>query len=110
MGRIRQLPNESKFEEHPMVIKKEEERDDTNGLIPVLFEDATVYFDTRNKTYFAAIKIDGKKYRFEMVKWLLAQSWKDSYIVTCKKEEDINCRGPQCFYFKTCWRGIFKAW
>jgi hypothetical protein len=70
MGRIRtNVINELESEsEMPMVIKKEEKEEETNGIIPVLYEDVKVYYDSHEHTYFAAIKIEGKKHRFEMVK------------------------------------------
>ena len=33
--------------------------------------------------------------------------WQDSFVITCKQHEDIGCNGQKCFYFKTCWKGIF---
>lgn len=36
------------------------------------------------------------------------KKWDDSLIVQCKGNGNINCNGPTCFYFNTCWKGIFE--
>ena len=67
MGRIRNVMDEIKYEEEPMVIKKEKEKE-RNGYIPVKYEYAELWYSTSDKAYFAVFKIEGKKYRFELVK------------------------------------------
>ena len=77
MSRIKQIEDEGNVvitdedvvitPREPMVIKRKSS-DDSNGIIPVLFDDAKVYYSSRESVYFAVIKIEGKKYRFEMDK------------------------------------------
>ena len=39
-----------------------------NGLVPVKFEYAEVYYDTKSADYIATIKIGTKKYAFQQIK------------------------------------------
>jgi len=67
MGRIRNVIDEIKYEEEPMVMKKEE-KSNGNGVIPVKIDSFEVYYSTTDKTYFAVAKVEGKRIRFESVK------------------------------------------
>jgi hypothetical protein len=68
MGRIKKVDvtHEINYEEEPMVIKKEETF--PNGIIPVKYDSVEVFYDTHEKLYFAVVRMEGKKLRFELVK------------------------------------------
>lgn len=70
MGKIKKefVEQENFSEEHPLVVKKETKRSNGNGYIPVKYDYAELWFSTSENAYFAIFKIEGKKYRFEMVK------------------------------------------
>jgi len=69
MGRIRRIEghDEETAIERPMVIKSEE-KSNGNGYIPVKYEDVEVWYSSSDGTYFAVVRIEGKKHRFELVK------------------------------------------